>query len=74
MDDEAKSVDQSKLMGLGKVAEVLDVSEREVYRLIASGELPKPVKIGRLSKLLFSDVLSYIEKLKSARVEPVTEV
>jgi excisionase family DNA binding protein len=68
MDEETKVLDRSKLMGLDKVAGVLDISVREVYRLIAMGELPKPVKIGRLSKLPFSDVLGYIEKLKLARV------
>lgn len=63
------SIDLNRLVGLDKVAEMLDISEREVYRLIAAGELPKPVKIGRLSKLPLSDVLDYIERLKSARSE-----
>jgi len=62
-------VDAKQLLGLDKVAEILDISLREVYRLIACGELPKPVKIGRLSKLPSSDVLDYIERLKSARIE-----
>ena len=62
-------IDLSRLVGLTQVAEMLDISIREVHRLIAAGELPKPVKIGRLSKLLLSDVLAYIEKLKSVRME-----
>ncbi len=57
------------LLGLNRVAQMLDISEREVYRLIAAGELPKPVKIGRLSKLPVSDVVAYIERLKIARSE-----
>jgi excisionase family DNA binding protein len=63
------SVGLEKLVGLDNVAERLDISEREVYRLIAAGELPKPVKIGRLSKLPVSDVVAYIERLKIARSE-----
>jgi prophage regulatory protein len=63
------SFENEKLIGLEKVAEMLDISEREVYRLISSGELPKPVKIKRLSKWLASEVLAYIEILKSRRCE-----
>jgi len=71
MDDEIRDFDRNKLIGLDKVADILDISEREVYRLIASGELPRPVKIRRLSKLPLSDVFDYIQRLKSARGEPV---
>jgi excisionase family DNA binding protein len=74
MEDDVKDFERSKLIGLDKVAVLLDVSIREVYRMIATGELPRPVKIGRLSKLPFGDVLGYIEKLKSSRVEAVTKV
>ena len=63
------NVDIERLISLDKVAELLDISEREVYRLIAAGELPRPVKIGRLSKLPLGEVLAYIEKLKSMRDE-----
>lgn len=62
-------MDIERLISLDKVAELLDISEREVYRLIAAGELPRPVKIGRLSKLPLGEVLAYIEKLKSMRDE-----
>ena len=63
------SLENQKLIGLNVVAEMLDISEREVYRLIAAGELPRPVKIGRLSKWVVSDILAYIEMLKSNRGE-----
>jgi excisionase family DNA binding protein len=62
-------MDTERLINLEKVAEMLDISEREVYRLIAAGELPRPVKIGRLSKLPIGEVLAYIERLKSVRSE-----
>ncbi len=55
------------LMDLGAVAGALSVSRREVYRLIARGDLPQPVKIGRSSKLPESEVSAFIEKLKQAR-------
>lgn len=65
--DMGTRVKDEGLLGLSRVAQMLDISEREVYRLIAAGELPRPVKIGRLSKLPLSDVMDYIERLKSAR-------
>ena len=60
-------VDAKQLLGLDKVAKLLDVSKRKVQRLIAAKELPAPLKIGRLSKLSFGDVAAYIEKLKNRR-------
>ena len=44
------------LLGLAKVAKLLDVSKRAVHRLIAARELPQPIKIGRLSKLTMGEV------------------
>jgi predicted DNA-binding transcriptional regulator AlpA len=61
------ALDLKRLIGLGKAAEMLDISLRELQRRIAAGEFPRPVKIGRLSKVLVEDVLSYIETLRSAR-------
>jgi len=61
-------IDLKRLVGLDKVAAMLDISLREVQRRIAASELPPPVKIGRLSKLPVEEVLSYIERLKNQRV------
>ena len=61
------SLDLKRLVGLDKVAAMLDISLREVQRRIAAKDLPQPVKIGRLSKLPLEEVLSYIERLKSQR-------
>jgi predicted DNA-binding transcriptional regulator AlpA len=57
-----------RLVGLDKVAMMLDISLREVQRRIAAKELPQPVKIGRLSKLPVEEVLNYVERLKRNRV------
>lgn len=61
------SLDLKRLVGLEKVAMILDISLREVQRRIAAKELPQPVKIGRLSKLPVEEVLSYVERLKRNR-------
>ncbi|WP_425609242.1 helix-turn-helix transcriptional regulator [Thalassobacterium sedimentorum] len=49
------------------VANRISLSVREVYRLIAKGELPKPVKVGRASRLFESDIQTYLERLKANR-------
>ena len=41
------------------LAAQLEVSERTLYRDIASGRLPKPTKVGRSSRWRFSDIELY---------------
>jgi excisionase family DNA binding protein len=68
MDSDIETVLNAKrLLGLDKVAKLLDVSKREVQRLIAANELPAPIKIGRLSKLTLGDVEAFIHRLKQKR-------
>jgi len=57
-----------RLLTLGQVAEVLSGSVRTVWRLVARGELPAPVKVGRSARLCLSDVEAYLERLKAQRV------
>jgi len=52
------------LVSLKHVAERLDVSIRTVYRLIAAGILPGPVKVRGASRLWASDVERYLTRLK----------
>jgi len=51
-------------VSLPKVAKMLDISKRGVYRLIASGELPHPVKIGGCSKLFLHQIEDYLRRLE----------
>lgn len=55
------------LLSLRDVAAKLDLSLRGVYRLIANGSLPPPVKVGRSSKIFASDLHQYFETLKTNR-------
>jgi len=56
-----------RLLTLDEVAIQLGISVREVYRIMAEGELPPPVKIGRASRIPESEVAAYIETLKNRR-------
>jgi predicted DNA-binding transcriptional regulator AlpA len=50
-----------------QVAELLTVSVREAWRLVARGELPPPVKIGRCSMWFESDMVKFQMQLRAQR-------
>ena len=52
----------SRMLTLDDVAALLSVSRRTIERLIAGGDLPKPVKIGASSRMPEDDVQRYIER------------
>ena len=55
-------------MDFEEVAEKLGhISTRSVRRLIARGDLPKPVKVLSSPKLYHSDVTAYLERRKQKR-------
>lgn len=58
---------QESLLSLKEAAARLAVCRRTLERLIASGEFPQTVKIGRAARVLESDVSSFITRLSSAR-------
>lgn len=45
----------------------LDMHRATLYRKIAAGEIPKPLKDGPRSKWLEEDIAPYIEKLAKQR-------
>ena len=58
---------QDSLLTLTEVGVKLSLSKRAVYRLIAKGDLPKPVKAGGAVRLCQSDLDKFIETLKLKR-------
>src|SRR5437016_4294249 len=64
---EIMSDDRELFISLGSAAERLGVCIRTVRRLGERGELPKPVKVGRCSRLPLSEVETYMNRLKEAR-------
>ena len=62
-----KTDGNDRLLSLEEAGRLLAASKRTVHRLIASGELPRPLRLGRLSRLTLEDVEAYIEKLKGQR-------
>lgn len=56
-----------RFINLREVADALSVNTRTIYRLIQSGLIPKPVKVGHSVRFPLSDVEAYIERLKQSR-------
>lgn len=66
--------DALKALTVGKVATLLDISERAVYRLIAGGEL-ESFHIGRSLRCTPQAVAAYIRGREAAeRAEPAPEL
>jgi excisionase family DNA binding protein len=55
------------LLTLAEVARRLRICSRGVWRLVARGELPAPVKVGSAARWLESEVRMYLEKIKKER-------
>jgi len=52
---------------VGEVADLLSLSVREVWRLVARQELTAPVKIGRCSVWFESDIADFQGHLRTQR-------
>ncbi len=60
--------ESERLLDLDEVAKMLGgISTRSVRRLVARGDLPRPVKVLSAPRLYHSDILAYLERLKQNR-------
>ena len=50
-----------------ETARLLGCSRATIWRRIADGTLPKPVKIGGISRLVLAEVNAYVESAMAAR-------
>jgi predicted DNA-binding transcriptional regulator AlpA len=61
-------METDRLISLSEAGRMLGgISKKTVYRRIAEGILPKPVKEGKFARLFQSDVERLIEELKQQR-------
>jgi excisionase family DNA binding protein len=49
------------MIDVREVAEILSISTRSVWRLVASGELPQPIRFGRNVRWRLADVEAWID-------------
>ena len=57
-----------RLLKVVDVAACLGVSQRKVWRMIADGQLPRPVKIGNSTRIVESEFLVAFERIKGCRL------
>lgn len=51
-----------KFITVKQAAEALAVSKRTLYRLIAEGRFPRPIKVGSVSRIRLRDVQEFIDR------------
>ena len=70
--DDARALENGdRLLRIKEAADILAISVRALYRLVADGQLPAPVKIGRATRIPRSDIERYINELKGSRAKPL---
>lgn len=57
----------TKLLRPKDVAQRLQISQRQIYLLLGSGQMPQPFKIGRQNRWRAVDIETYIESLAAQR-------
>lgn len=58
-----------RLLRVGEVAGLLGVSVSTVWRHVADGSLPEPVRFGGVTRWAQSELILYLEALKAGRSE-----
>lgn len=57
-----RSVSLPKLISASELAELMDISERTLWRLQSAGKLPSPVRIGRSTRWRLEKIREWIER------------
>jgi excisionase family DNA binding protein len=55
-----------------EVAAYLSVSVRKIWRLVANGSFPAPIKIGRCAVWFESDIIEFQTRLRAQRERKTT--
>ena len=61
---------EAKLWTVKDVAQALKVSQRQVWKLLAGGRIPAPVRIGRSVRWPVEAIARWIETLQAEGVGP----
>ncbi len=52
-----------------EMADRLRVSQRQIYNLVDAGDLPPPLKVGRLNRWREQDLASYLDRLAQVALD-----
>lgn len=64
-----QSADSRNMLKIGEVGRMLQVSRATVYNYVKRGDFPAPIRVGKHSRWIKSEVADYIEQKKSERTE-----
>ena len=67
MTDPKPESNDDRLMPLKEFVSKLGVDRRTLYRMIDRGDVPKPIKQGKLNYFFESDLMKYFANLKAQR-------
>ena len=67
MSNQKSESNDDRLMPLKEFVAKLGVDRRTLYRMIDRGEVPKPIKQGKLNYFFESDLMNYFANLKAQR-------
>ena len=56
-----------RLLTVKSVAGMLAISPRGVWRLVAGGELPAPVKVGRCTRFFEAEIEAFLNSLRNRK-------
>jgi excisionase family DNA binding protein len=59
--------EHTQLVTIPEAARTLSISKRTLERLIAAGQFPRPLKIGRASRVALDDIKIYLDHLRHGR-------
>lgn len=51
-----------KLLNIKEVAKIVGFNVDWIYKKIAKGEFPKPIKIGRSSRWLYTEIMQWLNE------------
>jgi predicted DNA-binding transcriptional regulator AlpA len=67
MNGETKTIGEG-LLSVKRLAVLLDLSVRQIWRLVAARQFPSPVYIGHAARWRWSEVEEYLEQQKRRRI------
>jgi len=62
--------ENDRLIAIKDLESFLGISRPTIYRLVACGKFPRPIRIGRSTRWLWSEVDRYIKRLKESQSSP----
>ena len=64
-----ETIDAARLLTVGEVSDRLQISERQVWTMVQTGEL-KSLRLGRSRRVALIDLAAYIDSRRDVGMQP----